>query len=367
MRVAFFLGALRRGGAESLVYDVCRRFESAPFEICCIYRKEGDYSEAFHSLDMTLIHVRKTGGMHRYLRALRKTILAQKIDIVHAQSPSNAMVCICALLFSRVKIVLTLHGFTSAGISRWYRKMLYRGTRKILCVSEYEKQFYADKWKLPKDNKLRLVYNGIDFSKLDHNTPDSTLPPFVKKDTLNMVMVGSFRSGRSQSFICRVAHELDEKGVPFRLYFIGRRDDKEYQRYDECVRYCQEHNLSEKVVFMGNRPDIPFLLKQMDLFVYASEHDTFGIAIIEALASNLPVIVNDWVVMNEITENGKFATIYKTDDIDDCTSKILEFKRNMEENEEEMKLKNQRLAETVRKKYSIDSHIHNLYDIYLSC
>ena len=42
MKVAFFLGSLKRGGAESLVYDICRKRDQAPFDLCCLYRKEDE-------------------------------------------------------------------------------------------------------------------------------------------------------------------------------------------------------------------------------------------------------------------------------------------------------------------------------------
>lgn len=367
MKVAFFIGALRTGGAESLVCDVCRKRELVPFEICCIYRKDGDYSEAYNATGVPMMKVPREGSMLKYLLSLRKTILRNHVDIVHAQTPSNAIVSFLALLFTRVRIVVTLHGFSFAKDPKYYQRWVYRICRKLICVSNYEKEFYAERWHLPRQNKLRVVYNGIEFSKLDQPVPDPECPVVPDRTSLNMVMVGSFRDGRSQSFVCKVAHALDVRDVPFNLFFVGRREEKEPRRYDDCVRYCNEHLLMDKVHFLGNRTDLPYLLKQMDLFIYASEHDTFGIAVLEALASGLPVVVNDWVVMQEITGNGKFAAIYKTDDVEDCVSKVMSLKDKKETEPVGFEASNLRIAAEVREKYSIEKHIHNLHEIYLSC
>lgn len=367
MKTALFLGALNRGGAESLVCDVLRRADSLPFDVCCLYRKEGDYSEEFHSTGAEFIKVSRTGGMLRYFFELRKAVLRNDIDIVHAQTPSNALVCSLALLFTRVVIVTTFHGFHFLSAPKLYRKLVYQRSRRIICVSRYEKSIYENKWKLPAQNKLCVVYNGIVFSKLDNYVSNSSSDSIIDENTLNMIMVGSFRSGRSQYFVCKVADELNKRKVPFNLYFAGTRVPSESQRYDSCVEFCTDQGLSDKVYFLGSRDDIPSLLKRMDLFIYASEHDTFGIAVLEAMASGLPVIVNDWAVMKEISDGGKYATLYETDNVEDCLSKIISFNQKLKTDPKSIKSHSSRISREIRDLYSIDNHIMGLYDIYKSC
>lgn len=360
MKVAFFLGSLKRGGAESLVLDICRRRDSVPFGFCCLYRKEDDYSDAFKASGAELVQVKRTGSLFNYMRMLRKAVLGHKIDIIHAQTPSNALVSLLALLFTPVKIVTTFHGFSFSDAPKWYWKVVYGCSRRIICVSEFEKQHYEKKWKLPVNNKIRVVYNGIDFSKLDSPESDLEHPVHLDETKLNMIMVGSFIEGRSQLFVCQVMNRLSQMNVPFDMYFVGRRDDAEYWRYDDCVSFCEQNNLMDKVHFLGNRTDVPYLLRQMDLFLYASEHDTFGIAVIEALASGLPVLVNDWDVMKEITFDGELATLYKTLDVDDCVAKI----KHWFFHKTEFLVSAPQTAAVVRDRFSIENHIKELSCVY---
>ena len=360
MKVAFFLGSLRRGGAESLVYDICRKRDVAPFDLCCLYRKDDDFSDAFKATGAELVQVPRTGSMFRYMRDLRKAAKAHGVDIVHAQTASNALVSILAFLFTRVKVVTTFHGFSFSNAPAWYRKLVYRGSRGIVCVSGYEKQHYVDKWKLPVDNKLRVVYNGIDFTKLDHPEPDPARPVHLDGKAFNMVMVGSFIEGRAQYFVCEVLRRLSETDVPFQMYFVGRRDEAEPQRYDDCVAYCEENGLADKVHFLGNRNEVPWLLRQMDLFFYATDHDTFGIAVIEAMASGLPVLVNDWAVMKEITDDGRWATLFKTGDVEDCVAKIV----SLVARPADRRMLAAAAEGFVRERYSIENHINALSKVY---
>ena len=367
MRVAFFFGALNRGGAETLVYDVCKKKELAPYEIVCLYRKDGEYIDAYRDTGVKMVKLEQKGGPLRLLSSLRKTVLNNGIDIIHAQTGFNALLCVFALLFTQVKLVTTFHGFSFASSTWLQRKLVYWKSKKLICVSDYERQYYLNKWDVPNRNKFCVVYNGIDFSKLDDPVPSNDDLVKVSKDCLNMIMVGSFRSGRSQSFVCKVAESLKEKGVAFRLFFVGRKEPSEPHRYDRCVEYCISHGLTDSVSFLGNRSDIPSLLRQMDLFIYASEHDTFGIAVLEAMASALPVVVNDWIVMKEITENGRFAALYKTDNLEDCVLKILECRQKLLDDKEAFKVETDRIKETVRTKFSIENHIKELYSVYSSC
>ena len=173
MRVAFFFGALNRGGAESLVHDVCARKNSTPFEIVCLYRKEGDYVDAFKETGVRMLKVGQKGrSFIRFLFSFRRIIRNNQIDIVHAQTGFNALLCLVSLAFTPVKLITTFHGFSFSSAPYWQRILVYGFCKRIICVSAFEKQYYQEKWCLPVNNKLRVVYNGIDFSKFDSDISD---------------------------------------------------------------------------------------------------------------------------------------------------------------------------------------------------
>jgi glycosyltransferase involved in cell wall biosynthesis len=147
-------------------------------------------------------------------------------------------------------------------------------------------------------------------------------------------------------------------GLDFCWKFVGKRDDNESWRFDQCVEFCKANNLEDNVTFLGSRDDVPQLLSQADLFVYASDHDTFGIAVIEAIAAGVPVMVNDWPVMNEITLNGKLATIYKTKSEESFYKCFSDFIENRGKYIEKAKI----ASEKVKELYSIDNHINELIE-----
>ena len=382
MKIAYFLGALNRGGAESLILDICRQHEKVPYDFVCVYRHEGNMSDEFKTSGAPMIQIPKKRGYLRYLRNIRLILLRERVTIVHSQTPSNTLLLACALIGTRIKIITTFHGYNFGKSPWWQRYIVYHASSKLLCVSQHQKYYYEKKWSLADSNKLQVVYNGIDFTKIDSAEPSlefanqSQRNLYGKIDSvpqrrIRLAMVGNFVSGRSQNIIAKSIHVLREKGVVnFEFYFIGRRDDKEAWRYDNCVKYCDEHQLSN-VHFLGSRGDVPALLKTMDGFVYSTEHDTFGIAIVEAIASGLPIVVNDWPVMSEVCDLGlpksnNVIRFYKTEDVEDCAEKISELLDKLHLCKEKLSKDCKSASEAARKKYSIEMHIERLNEIYSS-
>lgn len=370
MKIAYFFGAMNRGGLESLILDISRQHKSVPYDFVCVYRHEGNMSDDFRKSGANLIHVPRKRGYLQYLWTLRRAFKREKVTIVHSQTPSNTILLSFALLGTGIKIITTFHGHLFADASWWKRKLVYLVSKRIICVSNYQKSYYAQKWHLPQDNKLSVVYNGIDFTKLDSTKNEENRD--VESDRSKLAMVGNFIKGRSQSVIVKAIHLLKEKGVVnFDFYFVGRRDELEAWRYDDCVRYCEEHHL-KNAHFLGSRNDVPELLQTMDGFVYSTAHDTFGIAVIEAIAAGIPVVVNDWPVMTEVCnlglpENNSTIRFFKTDDVADCADKMTTLLSDIETNREKLHANCQSAAAAAKQKYSIEKHIADLYVVYQTC
>lgn len=358
MRVAYLLGSLNRGGAESLLLDVFRNAEKAKYDFIGIHRHGGEYKDDFYATGKKLYYIQpKRWKFVSYLLKLRKTLKSENIQIVHAQMAIDAIYAHLATIGLQIKVILTFHGFDigANGLARLRNRIAIRVADRICFVSEYERQDYEQKYPIGK--KGRVVYNGIDFDKIVQCTMHNAQCPENKVPQL--CCVGSFGSGRSQIVICKALGVLKDRGVEPEFFFIGGKRKSEPNVYDECFNYCQEHNLTN-VHFMGTRSDVYELEKTMDGFVYSTVHDTFGIAVVEAIVVGLPVIVNDWTVMKEITRNGQWATLFKTEDIEDCANKIEDLLNNLEAR----KVQAKEIAKQVREEYSIEKHIARLEQIY---
>lgn len=372
MKIAYLLGSLNRGGTETLLLDVFRNANRNELDAMGIYRKSGSLEPDFRQSGVEMAQLSVEKNLFAYLIKLRRLLIRSEISIVHAQQPIDALFAWLACLGTRMKIILTFHGYdfkdkkTGASIL----KFIIKRTDANLYVSETQRQYYQQQYSL-KAEKQTVVYNGISFDKLDVSITRTTTSSHLKSylhnelqispDTLLIGSVGNFVPVRDQLTLCRFLKLLDEQAIDFHFVFVGKRAENKPDLYDDCYNFCQHNHLQTKVSFLGNRNDVPELLQQLDAFLYATDHDTFGIAVVEAMAVGIPVFVNDWEVMTEITDRGKYATLYKTKEEVDLLQQFMLFLQD----KIPYKTKALEAARFVREKYSIEKHIENLKQVYI--
>jgi glycosyltransferase involved in cell wall biosynthesis len=374
MKIAYLLGSLNRGGTETLLLDVFRNAGKNGLKVIGIYRKSGVLENEFATSGVFMQRIDNKRNILSYILKLRKLLLSEKVDVVHAQQPIDAFYAYVACRGLKIKVVLTLHGydFTDQTLGSLILQFIIRRTDFNIYVSDTQRQYYQLKYRLNPAKQL-VVYNGISFDKFDtlynrsaalsratDNTESLRNELKLSTETLLLGTVGNFNDVRDQMTICKFLKLLYEQQVDFHFVFVGKRVESSAGLYDKCVEYCSENRLMQRVSFLGMRNDVPRILNELDGFIYSTNHDTFGIAVVEAMAVGVPVFVNDWGVMQEITGHGKYATLYKTKDDTDLLREFMLFLQNKSDYQKKAK----DAADFVRKQYSIKVHIMQLTEIY---
>lgn len=368
MKVAYMLGSVNRGGTETLMLDVFRNAKKAPFEMIGIHRKGGAYLDDFYAAGPKMIQCApKRFGYLRYLIRLHRILQSEDIRVVHTQQWLDCVYAWLATIGMPIRIVTTFHGFRSLkGLSGLLHRMSIRMADEVCFVSRYEEAWYRRQMRI-NEAKCHVVYNGIDFSKIESASPTEIDTQSAKR--IRLGMVGNFVDGRSQHIIVKAIHQLKKRGITdFDFYFIGRRVDDEAWRYDECVQYAETNKLTN-IHFLGGRSDVPSLLKSLDGFVYSTEHDTFGIAVVEAVSAGLPVVINDWPVMKEVCDSAlpdahQAIRFFHTDDVPDCADTMEELLSDLAVNRPQLVAACESVAKEIKKKYSVEAHIRSLYSVY---
>ena len=262
-------------------------------------------------------------------KKIKKVCSENNYDILHCHSPIGGVLARFAFKDFRKKggkLIYTAHGFhffKGAPIKNWIifypiEKFCSRYTDCLITINKED-------YKRAKNFKAKEVKYvpgiGIDTKKIkDIKKNRKILNEFNIKDEVVLVSVGELSNRKNHKVILKALEKV--KGN-FKYIICGQGAKKE-----ELIKLSKELNLQEKVEFLGYRQDVKEILKTSDIFCFPSKQEGLPVALMEAMASGLPVICSDIRGNKDLIENKKGGYLLKSYDIDEYSIKIQELIEN---------------------------------------
>ena len=294
------------GGAEVLVVKIAIFLKELGHNvtILCFAAKENQLVELLRKNNIEIVIVPKKMNLRSKKMNLRyvfyspynfiftnKYIKNHNFDIVHAHLfPARLCMAMVRLIYkNKIPLVATEHSTYDTRrrkiIFKLLNKISYSQFDKIVAVSQSTKDALV-KW-IPNTNRRCLViYNGINNKEFDTIKKEKD-----KKQELVVMLVGNFTHAKGHDILLR-AFALTKN---MKLYLVG-----EGKLQDEIKELARKLNIADRVYFLGNRQDVASLLASVDIYVQSSLWEGFGIAVVEAMAVGLPIIVSDVPSLSEV-------------------------------------------------------------------
>jgi len=227
------------------------------------------------------------------LGRLARLIRADRYDVVHTHLYRS---CIYGRLAARLAgtpvVVTTEHSIGETHLER--RRMtlgvraLYLGTDlcsdTTIAVSEAVAHRLI-KWGVPA-RKIETIPNGLDFNRVafDSAARDAIRAEFdLPRDAYVIGVLGRLDPIKRFDLVIRAAAPLLDDH--HRLLIVG-----DGQIRPDLEAEAARHGVAELVTFAGERHDVAAMLSSLDLFIAASERETFGLSVLEALANGIPAL-----------------------------------------------------------------------------
>lgn len=362
MRVLHILDSPNRGGGERLVVDVCAYAATHDLEMWLAVLHGGDLEEEIKSrINKYLRFDRRLPVDPFVVLRLRRFIRAHEIDIVHVHQPVEAVHALLATIGGPAKIVMTHHGIVFDIKNRVLVKIIPKLVDSNVTVSHSFSEQLRQKQKIANAHYFKILYNGIDPARF--STPKTSRlrgDLSISSKELLMGMVGNFVPGKDQLTICRALPSVFTKFPHAQFVFIGSARSDSAGMLTQCKSFCADNGILNKVHFAGVRDDIPGDLHALDLFVFSSIGDSFGIAVVEAMMAGLPAVVSDLPPLLEITDNGRYARTFEIGNAQSLAAALIELLASPEE-------RKRRAAEGKRwacEQFSLDRHVNQLQKLY---
>ena len=192
-------------------------------------------------------------------------------------------------------------------IARMVESILYQKYKFIICISSGV-CCSLKSWVPGMKRKLVVVENGVDLTKFRMRTGIIDRSVFnlpVKAPVI--CMIGRFEMPpKDQSAIIRALEYLPD----VHLVLAGAGPD--HSKLVQLAKICR---VEERVHFPGYIENVNELLSCIDVYIYSSFHEGFGLAVIEAMAAGIPVIASDVNALNTLVDHEVNGLLFKQGDI----------------------------------------------------
>ncbi len=373
MKIIHIIPSLQKGGAERLVLDICNELSIRPnIDVIIItFNNKNDYDFLCHNVNIKIISAKITPSiLHKSIvdiSELHSFINAFNPDIIHSHLFESEFI-------SRWNTSQNITYFTHCHDNMIQFKNLSVKTffSKKLFTAFYEKQIMINRYKkiknifiaistdtlkyfkhtLPKtlNNNCFLLHNSIQFDRFESNK----IRCINKNKPLRLISTGSFVPKKNQMFLVNVVSSLVKKGISVQLTLLG--DGKDFEKIKTHV---SEHALSEFICMPGNVNNVEDYLSNSDIYVHSATYEPFGLALLEAMASGLPVVCLDGLGNRDILINGENGYIISNNDKNQFIEKLLKL---YDDNELYTRLSSN--AKQFAKHFDIKMYVDKLIEIY---
>ena len=222
---------------------------------------------------------------------------------------------------SRVpKVITTLHGtdITLVGSDASYRRVVAFSIERSDGVTAVSKSLRRDTMAtLGKKRDIRVIPNFIDCSQYRRRVDPEIRRRLSPAGESVVMHVSNFRPVKRLDVVLDVFLQVRRK-TPSRLVLVGDGPDRE--PLETRVRHL---GLTNNVVFAGEQQDLVGWLSAADVFLLPSSQESFGMAALEAMACEVPVVASRVGGLPELVHDGETGFLCEVNDVDGMAERAL--------------------------------------------
>jgi N-acetyl-alpha-D-glucosaminyl L-malate synthase BshA len=219
-----------------------------------------------------------------------------------------------------IPVVTTLHGtdITLVGKDASYEPVVTFSINQsdgVTAVSEHlRKETYSS---FQITNEIEVIPNFIDLEKFKKQKKEHFKKAICPNGEALVVHTSNFRRVKRVQDVIKVFANLHNE-IPSKLLMIGDGPER-----TKAENLCRELDITDDVRFLGKLEAVEEVLSVADLFLMPSEKESFGLAALEAMACEVPVISSDAGGLPELNVQGVTGFMSSVGDVEDMTRRAL--------------------------------------------
>lgn len=328
LNVMVVIFSLSIGGAERLIVDwaiSCKQTQKVEPVIVVVNR---DYDENLVAMlrasGITLYLLNRRPGSKSIVPFARMIQLLYGIrpKVVHAHNYSSFKVASLLKVFlPTARLFTTVH---TTGLAQTFSRIdlgLSRlfGTR-FIAISEA----VAQDCRAAQLKRVEVIYNGVNLERFRKVSRSRTFGSRVK--LINVARLN--RKQKGQDLLLQAVKECADSGLDVSCVFAGGQSSGCDEERCYLEQMAADLGVSSRVTFCLDRVDVDRMLYDADIFVLPSRKEGFGLAVVEAMAAGLPVVVSDVGGLQEIVTDRETGYLVPPENSRALAQKIAEVSKD---------------------------------------
>ena len=320
-RILHLISGLEIGGAETQLLRVLPMLQKYHENRVCCVRGHGPIGIELEKKGIKVYYLELKNifdffsikRFHKVVQDFSPDVLVTYL--IHADLYGR----ILGKLFGIKKIVCSQRGI----LLNWEWLRFFDRLTKFLVTrytvqTETVKSELMQKLKLP-ESKFVVIPNGINLTEFNFeiNVHDKKTELKLEENKLNIACVSNLHECKGHKYLLEAFEKIFEKNKNINLLIIG--DGKIKQILIDQIKHYDSKN---NIYFLGKRSDVKEILKISDIFVLPTLGEGMSNAILEALASSLPVITTDIPVNREIITDNVTGLLVKPRQSEELSEKL---------------------------------------------
>jgi len=256
-------------------------------------------------------------------KLVKEIVQKNNYDIIHIHGPIAPVLPILAIKYSRSINVATFHSAHDEvllyRIFKGYLENYFKKLHGRIAVSEVAKRSISRYF----EGEYRIIPNGVDIHRFNPN--NEKIEWLVRDDSKKILFVGRIEPRKGLKYLILALNEVVKFISNVKLIVVG--DGPFKILYEQYLN----KNIEDKVIFVGKvgYDELPKFYVSCDVFVSpATEKESFGIVLLEAMASKIPVIASDIEGYKQIIKDEVNGFLFENENYKNLADKIIMVLKN---------------------------------------